>query len=197
MTHIFVTEEIRYIFSEYECINHFHKKNQCRPMGFGLAYLIRLGLRLHIYVKISWLSLVWIMAVRQFGAQQCWLFSKTQWNDIHLKFCQNSSCCILAKILHYDDVTWTSCHAVPNHRSFKCLFNSLCVPTPEKHQSPHYWPFVRGIVCPVNSPHKGLVTQKKLPFDNVIASSVGLPTSWFRERWGEPSVVQTGIFWKN
>ena len=31
---------------------------------------------------------------------------------------------------------------VSNHRPFYRLFNSLCVPTPKKHQSPHYWPFV-------------------------------------------------------
>ena len=49
-----------------------------------------------------------------------------------------------------------------NHRSFDCLFNSLRGPTPTKH--PRYWPFV----WPVNSPHKGPVTQKKLPFDDVI-----------------------------
>ena len=34
---------------------------------------------------------------------------------------------------------------VSNHRSLHCLFNSLCEPTSKKHQSPHNWPFVRGI----------------------------------------------------
>ena len=69
---------------------------------------------------------------------------------------------------------------VPNQRSFDCLFNSLCGPfdclfnslcgpTSKKHQSTHYWPFVRGTHrSPVNSPHKGPVTWKKLPFDDVI-----------------------------
>ena len=41
-----------------------------------------------------------------------------------------------------------------------------------KHQSsalPGYWPFVRGIhPRPVNSPHKGSVTRKKLSFVDVI-----------------------------
>ena len=60
-------------------------------------------------------------------------------------------------------------HVVSNHRSLDCLFNSLCAPTSKRHQSPHYWPFVRGIHrWPVNSPHKGPVTRKKLPFDDVI-----------------------------
>ena len=32
-----------------------------------------------------------------------------------------------------------------------------------------YWPFVSGIHrCPVNSPHKGPVTRKMFPFDNII-----------------------------
>ena len=60
-------------------------------------------------------------------------------------------------------------HVVSNHRSFNCLFNSLCGSTSNKHQIPHYWSFVRVIHrWPVNSSHKGPVTRKKLPFDNVI-----------------------------
>ena len=60
-------------------------------------------------------------------------------------------------------------HVVSIHRSFDCLFNSLYVPTSKKHQSPHYWPSVRGIHrWPVNSPHKGPATRKMLSFDDVI-----------------------------
>ena len=34
---------------------------------------------------------------------------------------------------------------------------------------PCYWPYVRGIYrSPVNSPHKGQVTRKMFPFDDVI-----------------------------
>ena len=51
---------------------------------------------------------------------------------------------------------------VSNHWSFCCLFGSLCIPTSKKHQSLHYWSFVRGIHrWPVNSPHKGPVSRKK------------------------------------
>ena len=71
-------------------------------------------------------------------------------------------------------------HVVPNHRSFNCFFNSLCEPSSKKYQSPYYWPFVRGIHrswgihrWPVNSPHKGSVTRKKLPFDDVIMTLAG------------------------
>ena len=35
-------------------------------------------------------------------------------------------------------------HVVSNDWSFDCLFNSLYGPTSKKHQSLHYWPFVRG-----------------------------------------------------
>ena len=44
---------------------------------------------------------------------------------------------------HYDDATWTSCSL--NSQSFDCLFNSLCGSTSKYHQSPRYWPFVRGV----------------------------------------------------
>ena len=56
-----------------------------------------------------------------------------------------------------------------NHRSFDCLFNSLCGRTSKKRQSPHYWPFARGIHWwSVNSPHKGPVTLKMFPSGDVI-----------------------------
>ena len=49
-------------------------------------------------------------------------------------------------------------HIVSNHQSLDCLFNSSVGPTSKKHQSPHYWPFMRW---PVNSLHNGPVMQKK------------------------------------
>ena len=52
-------------------------------------------------------------------------------------------------------------YLISNHHTFNCLFKILCGPISEKHQSSHYWPFVRGIHrWPVNSPHKGPVTRK-------------------------------------
>ena len=60
-------------------------------------------------------------------------------------------------------------HVVWNHRSFECLFHNLWGPTSKKHQNPLYWSFVRGIHRWLgDSPHKGPVTRKKLPFDDVI-----------------------------
>ena len=55
--------------------------------------------------------------------------------------------------------------------------------TSKKHQSPHYWSFVRGIHrWPVNSPHKRPVTRKKLP--------------WWRHH-GSSHVRHQPIIWKN
>ena len=49
-----------------------------------------------------------------------------------------------------------------------CSTVCLCVDQ-GKHQSSASLAFVRGIYrCPVNSPHKGPVTRKMLPFDDVI-----------------------------
>ena len=60
-------------------------------------------------------------------------------------------------------------HVVSNHRSLKCLFNSLCRPISKKHESPHYWPFVgNSSVTAEFPPHRGPVTRKKLTFYDVI-----------------------------
>ena len=65
------------------------------------------------------------------------------------------------RILPYLSSRWRHMNVMSNHRSFDCLFNSLCGPTWRKHQSPHFEPFVRGIQqLPVNSPHKGPLTRK-------------------------------------
>ena len=78
-------------------------------------------------------------------------------------------------------------HIVSNQRSFDCLFSILCGPTSKKHQSPLYW---GPCVCvweenpPVTGefPHKGPVTQKKLPFDDVMMEwiiDMLLPYLWW------------------
>ena len=54
---------------------------------------------------------------------------------------------------------------VSNHQPHDCLLNSLL----RKHQSPTSLAYVRGIHrWAVNFPHKGLVTLKMFPFDDVI-----------------------------
>ena len=58
---------------------------------------------------------------------------------------------------------------VSNHQPHDCLFNRYSGADRRKHQSSASLAFVRGIHRgPVNSPHKGPVTQKMFPFDDVI-----------------------------
>ena len=53
-----------------------------------------------------------------------------------------------------------------------------------QHQSPASLAFVRGIHrWPVNSPHKGPVTRKMFPFDDVIMGKASRITSWWRNEW--------------
>ena len=65
-------------------------------------------------------------------------------------------------------VTSNERDGVLNYQHHDCLRNRLCADQ-KKHQSSVSQAFVRGIHWwPVNSPHKGPVTRKMFPFDNVI-----------------------------
>ena len=58
---------------------------------------------------------------------------------------------------------------VSNHQPHDCLLNRHSGADRRKDQSSASLAFVRGIHrWPVNSPHKGPITRKKLPFDDVI-----------------------------
>ena len=58
---------------------------------------------------------------------------------------------------------------VSNHQPHDCLLNGLFRRRSRKHQSSASLSFVRGIHrWSVNSPHKGPVTRKMFPFDDVI-----------------------------
>ena len=58
---------------------------------------------------------------------------------------------------------------VSNHQPCICLLNHLFGVDQRKHQSSASLAFVWGIHRgPVNSPHKGSVTRKMFPFDDVI-----------------------------
>ena len=59
--------------------------------------------------------------------------------------------------------------SVSNHQPHECLLIRLIGADQRKHQSSASLAFVRGIHRrPVNSPHKGPVTRKMFPFDDVI-----------------------------
>ena len=61
------------------------------------------------------------------------------------------------------------CYGVSNHQRIDC-FSTVCSRTDQrKHQSSMSLAFVRGIHrWPLNSPHKGPVTRKMFPFDDVM-----------------------------
>ena len=69
---------------------------------------------------------------------------------------------------HYSDVIM--CAMASKIAGVSIVYSTLCSDEDQrKHQSPASLAFVRGIHrWPVNSPHKGSVTQKMFPFDDVI-----------------------------
>ena len=70
---------------------------------------------------------------------------------------------------------------VLNHRRLHCLLNCLFMPRSRKHQSSPLLAFVRGIHrWPGNPLHKGPVTRKTFPFDDVIIHpiSTSILSSW-------------------
>ena len=92
--------------------------------------------------------------------------------------------------LYYYDVTWTSCSL--KSLVIRLLFNSLYGPTSKKHQSPHHWSFVRGIHrWPTNSLHRGPVTGKKLPFDDVIMIILSQYHGWHSDWRISPGISQS------
>ena len=60
-------------------------------------------------------------------------------------------------------------HGISDHQHCICLFNSFFRLTRNKMKGIHYWPFVREIhQWLVDSPHKGPVTWKALPCNDII-----------------------------
>ena len=86
------------------------------------------------------------------------------------------------------------CHNEPdgvsNHRRLDCLLNHLSGADQRKYQGSASLAFVMGIHrWPVDSPHKGPVTWKMFPFDDVIISNPNIPTHW---RFFLPYVTMCG-----
>ena len=71
---------------------------------------------------------------------------------------------------HYNDVTMGA--MASQITSVSIVYSTFCLGTDQrKHQSSASLAFVRGIHrWPMNSPHKGPVTRKMFPFDDVIMS---------------------------
>ena len=74
-------------------------------------------------------------------------------------------------VVHSKTLQWrhNKCGGVSNHRRFDCCPTCLSRRRLKKLQSSASLAFVRGIHrWPVDSPHKGPVTRKMFPFDDVI-----------------------------
>ena len=91
---------------------------------------------------------------------------------------------------HYDDVIMDA--MASEITSLTIVYSTVYSGTDQsKHQSSALLAFVWGIHrWPVNSPHKGPVTRKMLPFDDVIMNSERLQISW-----GIPSITNVGVVW--
>ena len=75
--------------------------------------------------------------------------------------------------------------SVSNHQPHNCLLNHLFRRRQRNHQCFASLAFVRGIHrWPVNSPHKGPVTRKMIPFDDVIMVAHFLQHSLFLAVFG-------------
>ena len=78
-------------------------------------------------------------------------------------------------VVFIEYITVTSCcprDAVSNHQPHDCVLTIYSSVDQRKHQSSASLAFVGGIHrSPVNSPHKGPVTRKMFPFDDVIMIS--------------------------
>ena len=82
---------------------------------------------------------------------------------------------------HSDSLQWrhNGRDGVSNHQPHDCLPNVYSGANQRKHQSSASLAFARGIHrWPVNSPHKGPVTRKIFPFDDVIMLSCDRNVYW-------------------
>ena len=96
-----------------------------------------------------------------------WVTSGPDWSGSHQAL-RNFGVNYLILQCHYDDIIMSTMASQMTSLSIVC--SSVCSGADQrKHQSFASLAFVRGIHRgPVNSPHKGPVTRKMFPFDDVI-----------------------------
>ena len=85
---------------------------------------------------------------------------------------------------------------VSNHQPHDCLLSRLFKCRSKKTSNSASLAFVRGIQRgPVNSPHKGPVTRKMIPFDDVFMRlSLGLSRETAKESTVPPSPCDNTVF---
>ena len=82
---------------------------------------------------------------------------------------------IIAKNIIYQSSWWFSNSSWPIDQGNKgicihhiCKFSCCSMHIKENIKAPRHWPLCGEFTGPVNSPHKGPVTRKMFPFDDVI-----------------------------
>ena len=100
---------------------------------------------------------------------------------------------------HYSDVIMSS--MLSQITGVSVVDSAACSDADQrKHQSSASLAFVRGIHrSPVNSPHKGPVTRKMFPFDDVIVGFYGAVMYWGAKVWryASSAIVNPLITWKH
>ena len=101
-------------------------------------------------------------------AWKCYIsYNNYWWFNLRLLIYGHS----IARQLLFSPLQWhhDGCDGISNHWRLGCILNSLSQRRSKKISKLHPLAFVRGIHWwPMNSPHKGPVTRKMLPFDDVI-----------------------------
>ena len=87
-------------------------------------------------------------------------------------------------VFHYNDVIMGAMASQITSVSF--VYSLVySISDRRKHRSPRHWPLCGDFTGgPVISPHKGPVTQKMFPFDDVIIFPVGVRFIW-QHKWSK------------
>ena len=107
-----------------------------------------------------------------------------------IEYTISSMFCILFRLYHYNDVKMNAITSQITSLTIVC--STVYSGTDQrKHQSSASLAIVRGIyLWPVNSPHKGPVTWKMFPFDEVIMISVRITHIYQHHFAGTEAIIQ-------
>ena len=174
--------------SNLSCQMNSQKKSNFRPSATVIRYQYRSNFCAYHYNDVTWASYRLSRKIANFALLTLCVGNPSVtdeknafivvvvkislgWICVHLDIFYGFASLALGK--WYDcpatPLQWRhiECHCISNHRRLDFLLNSGT--DQRTHQSPASLAFVREIHrWPVNSPHKGPVTRKMFPFDNVI-----------------------------
>ena len=147
---------------------------------------------LNYFLSIYWIFVVYHAVLETRKPAMKWLFNLSiKDRDLIILYSQYH-CCLWT---HYSDDTMS---AITSQNTCLIIVYSTVYSAADqrKHQSSASLAFVKGIHwSPVNSPHKGPVSRKIIPFDDVIMKGVRHHQSWYRNSSPEPH--QGLSIWQN